>query len=69
MLQLLYDPSSVFWSVNVTLGGKGGPKVTFTLSHPESWFWPVDYRKKKSKVPAWHVRLLGHLWDPKTSNV
>lgn len=38
--------------------------MTFTLSDPESWLWPVDYRKKKSKVLAWHIRLLGHFWDP-----
>lgn len=49
MLQPLYDPSPLFWSVDVAPGGKGGPKMTFTISGPESWLWPVEYREKKSK--------------------
>lgn len=49
MLQPLYDPSPLFWSVDVAPGGKGGPKMTFTISGPESWLWPVEYREKNSK--------------------
>lgn len=48
MLQLLYNSSSVFWSVDVAHSSKSGPKMTFTFSEPDSWLWPVEYKKRRA---------------------
>lgn len=60
----------MFWSPgggggDAASGGKGGPKMTFTLGGPECWLWPVEYREKKSKGPAWHIRLVSPILGPR----